>query len=246
MLAPDVAGFKGTYRTTQRGLVARFVQAEYADRYRRLAVAPHLDFIDTYSAAYRARVLREVGSFDPRYPGAIVEDAELSYRLSEKGERLGFVAGAAGAVYHRHPTSLRVYARRKARIGFWRVAVYRRHPSKLRGDAHTPQVAKLQMVIVALLALCGLLGVTRSLRGVWRLMLVLVGVHLATTLPFARRAYHEDRAIGLVAPLLVTVRAVSLAAGAIAGLVALPFMVAPEPDITPHPADAPQSVGDRR
>ena len=42
------AGAKGTYRTRQRNIVARFVQAEYESKYRRMEHRDRIDFIDTY------------------------------------------------------------------------------------------------------------------------------------------------------------------------------------------------------
>jgi glycosyltransferase involved in cell wall biosynthesis len=50
---PEVIGVKGAYRTRQRPLMARFVQAEYEDRHRLMARFRDIDFIDTYSAAFR-------------------------------------------------------------------------------------------------------------------------------------------------------------------------------------------------
>ena len=47
----SVSGCKGTYTSGQRQLIARFVQVDYEDRYRRMRrYASNIDFIDTYSA----------------------------------------------------------------------------------------------------------------------------------------------------------------------------------------------------
>ena len=69
-------GAKGTYRTRQGGLVARFVQAEYESKYRHMRGRDQIDFVDTYSAAYRRDVLLEAGGFDESV--SMVEDQELS------------------------------------------------------------------------------------------------------------------------------------------------------------------------
>ena len=50
---PEVVGVKGVYRTHQKQITARFVQIEYEDRYRLMAGLASIDFIDTYSAAFR-------------------------------------------------------------------------------------------------------------------------------------------------------------------------------------------------
>ncbi|MEZ4661013.1 MAG: glycosyltransferase family A protein [Caldilineaceae bacterium] len=66
--ANTVAGAKGVYATEQRQLTPRFVQAEYADRYDRMMGLAHIDFVDTYSAAYRRDVFLASGGFDATFP----------------------------------------------------------------------------------------------------------------------------------------------------------------------------------
>ncbi|HEX2910542.1 MAG TPA: glycosyltransferase [Chloroflexia bacterium] len=146
--APEVAGAKGVYATRQSSKVARFVQAEFGERYRRFEsgqVRP--DFADTYSAGYRReRLVEEL--FDARLPGAIVEDAELGWRLRKQG--YSFVYAPAAVVYHRHPATIGKYFRRKFRIGRWRVTLYRRYPEHVLADSHSSSLAKLQMVLQVL------------------------------------------------------------------------------------------------
>jgi glycosyltransferase involved in cell wall biosynthesis len=64
---PDVAGAKGVYQTAQMEPVARFVQVEYEDRYDRMRGQSHIDFIDTYAAAYRRDIFLEAGGFDTTF-----------------------------------------------------------------------------------------------------------------------------------------------------------------------------------
>ena len=71
---PDVVGTKGVYRTRQKSLVARFVQIEYEDKYRLMARLPDIDFIDTYSAAFRRNRFLEMGGYDTSFPLACAED----------------------------------------------------------------------------------------------------------------------------------------------------------------------------
>jgi len=52
-VTPEVVGAKGAYRTRQPEILARFVQIEYEDRYMLMGLQPTIDFIDTYSAAFR-------------------------------------------------------------------------------------------------------------------------------------------------------------------------------------------------
>ena len=82
---PSVVGVKGAYRTHQKRLVARFVQMEYEDKYRRMAELPQIDFIDTYSAGFRRERFLEMDGYDTSFPVACAEDVELSYRMSARG-----------------------------------------------------------------------------------------------------------------------------------------------------------------
>ncbi len=216
---PTVAGAKGVYRTHQKAPVARFVQLEYEDKYDRMRAQQHIDFVDTYSAAYRREVFWSVGGFDPSF--AYLEDQELSFRLAAQGHRFVFVPGAI--VYHRHADSLPWYARKKYTIGYWKARVTRRHPAKLAHDSHTPQTLKVQMGLVnlggGLLALsAGCLG---ALAG-WRQRLIRAGLGCwaafgLTTLPFCRKAWRKDRYVALLSPALLFVRAAALGAGFVLG-----------------------------
>ena len=86
---PEVVGVKGVYRTRQTGLVARFVQLEYEYKYARMRNQASIDFIDTYSAAYRKEVFIQNGGFDESFRVPSVEDQEFSFRLARKGYQHG-------------------------------------------------------------------------------------------------------------------------------------------------------------
>jgi glycosyltransferase involved in cell wall biosynthesis len=223
---PGVVGVKGVYRTRQRGLVARFVQAEYEDRYDRMRVLATIDFVDTYSAGYRRDIFLASGGFDVSFPTASVEDQEFSFRLAEAGHRLAFVPDAQ--VFHIHDRTLGEYVRRKFWIGYWKVRVMREHPGKLVRDSHTPQVLKLQVGLAALGGLLVVGGVLTSAISVepsrW---LALAGlgtwvVLLVSGLPFLAKLLRRDPAVVFVAPLLLFLRAWALGMGFLAGLLRLP------------------------
>lgn len=212
---PDVVGAKGEYRTQQPGLVARFVQQEYQERYGRMAGQDQIDFIDTYAAAYRRQAFLASGGFDSSFPTASVEDQELSFRLAARGCRLVYVPGAV--VYHRHDRSIGEYAHRKYWIGYWKAWITRRYPAKLAHDSHTPPSLKLQLGLAGLGAGglgVGLLGRQRRpvLAGLlaW-LLLLLSGAGLY------RQIWQRDPAVLPVAPLLVWVRAWALGWGYLRG-----------------------------
>lgn len=212
---PTIDGVKGVYRTTQSDLIARFVQLEYEDRYNRTMAQETVDFVDTYAAAYRRDVLLTAGGFDERFPGAAVEDVELSYRLSAQGHRLVFNPHAI--VYHSHPATLGRYLRRKAIYGYWRVPVYARYPDKTEGDTHTPPLLKWQLgLAAAMLLLFPFVGWSAWVRGLWLFITV---IFLGTTVPFVLRALRHDPIVAFISPILLWLRAVAIGWGLMWGLV---------------------------
>ena len=228
---PAVVGAKGTYLSTQREAVPRFVQAEYEDRYDRMRGMTQIDFIDTYSAAYRRDVFCENGGFDPIFTTASVEDQELSFRLAQKGYRLVFAPNAQ--VEHIHDENLGEYFRRKYYIGYWKALLIRWHPERMVQDSHTPQVLKLQIVLLAatlgtvLLALLGVwlpplrwAGV--PLAAVPLAMVPLVGLIIAFLLsgaPFLAKLARRSPRLALAGPVILYTRALALGAGYVAGTI---------------------------
>ena len=214
---PGVSGVKGSYKSNQQEVVARLAQCEFEERYDRQARLPSIDFVDSYAAAFRARVLREVGGFNPAFPRANNEDVDLSYRLAECGCRLVFNRQAV--VYHRHVASWRSYACLKARRGYWRMAVYRLHPGKALQDSYTPQLLKLQVLLVYLASGMALLSI------LWPPLLggtaLGVAILLLTTWPFTKLVARLDRPVAPWAPWFLVVRACAFAAGVAAGLGAM-------------------------
>jgi GT2 family glycosyltransferase len=144
---PEVVGVKGAYRSHQRGLAARFVQVEYEDRYRLMKRLSSIDFVDTYSAAFRRDGFLAMTGYDTSFPLACAEDIELSYRMSARGLKMKFAPEAI--VFHTHPDTLSKYLRKKYKFAFWRVIALRKNPSKVVKDSHTPQLMKLQLLFCA-------------------------------------------------------------------------------------------------
>lgn len=216
---PSIVASKGSYETRQRQWVARFVQLEYEDKYDRLRQQPTIDFIDTYSAAYRRDVLLENGGFDTRFD--YLEDQELSFRLAARGGHMVF--REAAVVNHLHSATVRAYLRKKAIIGYWKAQVVRRHPDRAGGDSHTPPVMKVQMALAMLiltaLAAGGMAALFWPAIIGWRPALALAPagllalVFLATTVPFVGKAWGKDRPVAWLSPLLLFGRAVALSVG---------------------------------
>ena len=216
-----VVGAKGTYVTEQSALIPRFVQAEYEDRYDRMRGQPQIDFIDTYSAAYRRDIFLENGGFDPIFTTASVEDQEFSFRLAQKGYRLVFAPDAT--VSHLHDSDLGEYFRRKYYIGFWKALLIRWHPERMVQDSHTPQVLKVQIVLLAAmlgLAAMAMLGVFWAPLGwLWIGVGASVLAFAATTAPFVAKLAHRSPGLALTGFLMLVVRALALGSGYFVGTI---------------------------
>lgn len=219
MLAPfqdsEVVAVKGAYRTRQKELAARFVQIEYEDRYRRMARLPGIDFIDTYSAAYRRSHFLEAEGYDTSFPVACAEDAELSYRMSARGWKMKFAPEAV--VYHTHPNTFARYLKKKYKFAFWRMLAVRKNPAKGVKDSHTPQLMKLQLLLIPSLVLALIIDTVR--HGAIPSSAVVLGAFLLSVLPFTIRAARKDFAVGFLAPALLALRACAQFTGVIAGLI---------------------------
>ncbi|MCP4427470.1 MAG: glycosyltransferase [Chloroflexi bacterium] len=210
---PDLTGCKGIYATRQRQIVARFVQLEYEDKYDRLRPQPTIDFIDTYSAAYRRAALLDSGGFDARI--FYVEDQELSFRLAAAGHKMIFQPTAV--VYHLHSDSWPAYVRKKFYIGYWKAQIMRLHPDRIVKDSHTPQIIKAQMGLAALIILTLLGGALFT-----PLLLataVLIALFWATAVPFIKKAWGKDWQVALIAPFLLFSRASALGFGYAWGMI---------------------------
>jgi GT2 family glycosyltransferase len=212
---PEVVGLRGVYRTHQERLAARFVQIEYEDRYRLMAGLPCIDFVDTYSAAFRRDRFLEMTGYDTSFLVACAEDIELSYRMSARGWKMKFAPAAI--VYHTHPDTLWRYLKKKYKFAFWRVLAVRKNPSKAVKDSHTPQLMKLQLLFAPAL----LLAVAFDLvaRPAVPASLLVVALFLVSTLPFALRAILKDPIVGLLSPALLAARAWAQVLGVTAGLI---------------------------
>lgn len=214
---PQVSGVKGAYRTRQTSIVARLAQCEFEERYDLLERAGQIDFVDSYAAAFRAAALKDSGGFDPAFPSANNEDVELSYRLASRGCRLVFNRQAI--VYHRHADSWRKYWRLKILRGYWRMIVYRRYPRKAWRDSYTPQLLKLQILLVYLSVLFASAAFFIPAAGI--AAAILLGVLIFSALPFARKVRRAQPDLASWAIPFVVLRAVAFAIGVAGGLIGM-------------------------
>lgn len=216
LLTGDAAGAKGAYLTHQESLTARFVQVEYEEKYDRLKNFETIDFVDTYSAAFRRRALLECGGYDETFSTASAEDVELSFRMSRRDYRLVFTPRAR--VWHSHADSPLAYLSKKIKNGYWRTWAWRRNPGKIGGDTHTPITQRFQILLALLFPVSVLLAVW--LPELWIAPPLIAVTFLISTVPLVMRCLSRDIALGCAAPFFIALRAGGLAAGVGVGLIA--------------------------
>jgi glycosyltransferase involved in cell wall biosynthesis len=228
----EVAGVQGAYKSNQKSLVARFTQLDIEDRYKRLdRKADQLDWIGSYSAAYRKNIFIDLGGFDEDFPNASGEDPELSFKVSREGYKLVFKRNAI--VYHFHETSLLKYLRTKFYRAYWRVLLYSKHTRKIVTDSYTPQMLKVQILFLYASAFFSILtvvginmpvfvyGVDLSLtqKRMFLSTVISAGSFILTTLPFTVESMKKDLVASILSPIFIFFRTFSFSLGLIYGVV---------------------------
>lgn len=214
--SPDIAAVKGAYLTSQKEIVARFSQVEFEERFEMLKKTESIDMVDTYSAGFRKAIFLQMGGFDTSFPVANNEDTDLSYRMSKQGFKMVFNPDAI--VHHlKHPDSIKKYARLKFWRGYWRMVVYKRFPDKMLKDTYTPQTLKLQilMLFIVMLFIPGA-AIFPGLG--WYPLTAAVLIFGLLLLPFTMLAIRKDPYVAVFAPFFLTMRAASLGAGMLWGI----------------------------
>ncbi|MDO8444966.1 MAG: glycosyltransferase [Deltaproteobacteria bacterium] len=214
--SPDIAAVKGAYLTNQKEVIARLAQVEFEERFEMLKKAESIDMVDTYSAGFRKAIFLQMGGFDKTFPVANNEDTDLSYRMSKHGFKMVFNPDAI--VHHlKHPDSIKKYARLKFWRGYWRMVVYKRFPDKMLKDSYTPQTLKLQILMLFLVMV--FIPVAVIFPGFGRYLLcVTVLIFTLLLLPFIMLAIRKDPPVAVFAPFFLTMRAASLGAGMLWGI----------------------------
>lgn len=212
---PEVVGVKGTYKTKQKQLAAKFAQAEFEDRYDLLQKSSKIDMIDTYSAAFRKAVFLNIGGFDQSFPVASNEDTDLSYRLAASGYELVFNKDAF--VYHKHPDTLIKYLKLKFWRGYWRMVVYSRYPDKAIKDSYTPAIIKIQTILMALSLL--LLSLALIIPSLIYFAILCWGIIIVSTFPFALKTFKKEKIVSFISPSLILLRSLVFATGSVYGII---------------------------
>ncbi len=204
---PNIIGSKGRYNTQQSQFTARFVQIEYEDKYDRMAGYRRISFIDTYSAAFRRQVLLDIGCFNERFQSS--EDRELSYRLAAAGHEMVFQPTAV--VYHSHADSPGAFFIKKLKNGYWGGQAISHFPKLGREDQYTPHTLKMQVVLMGLV-LPALVG-GFLFQPLWWGAAAILFAFLLTTIPFVRKCWRKDKAVALLSPIFLGLRALALGLG---------------------------------
>lgn len=227
---PQVTGVQGKYENPSPEWMTRFVQLEIEERYERMKKSMQkngsIDFVGSYSAAYRKKVFLENNGFDEGFRQASGEDPDLSFRLARKGHRLVFAEDAI--VAHFHPASLLKYWRTKFYRAYWRVRLYKKNPGKIGNDSYTNPLIKFQMGFAGIFLATAAVAKIGFFFGPMALAyfagLLSIGALLAAFLlsfPAAFFIFKKDWKLGIAAPFILTINAFLFLLGYAYGLVRL-------------------------
>ena len=220
----EVIGVQGAYKTKQKSLVARFVQAEIEERYEKMKKnSENLDWIGSYSAAYRKKDFFEANGFDESYPKASGEDPELSFTLSKQGKKLVFNPKAV--VYHLHPDTVWNYFKVKFFRAFYRVKLYSKHTDKIMNDSYTKNSIKIQIAAgyfgtLMILLIPVLLALNQEFFA-WLIAGINTILVVAATIVTIKSAIdaRQDIVIAIFSLIMIQVRTVAFMLGLPAGLI---------------------------
>lgn len=206
-----VAGVGVRYETWNKdSWVARLVGYEIEQRQNKMV--GDVDFLASYSAAFRRDILIKLGGFDTKFSTASGEDNDLCYRVKNLGYKLVFLKKIF--VFHKHPESLVNYFRKQYNHGKWRIflyAKYSRNATVLRGDKYAGWDAFSQPLLFLLMPL--------SLLFFQQWFLLTVAINLAIQIPAVVMVWKkQDYGIALLMPFLFLIRNFLWGFGAFIGI----------------------------
>jgi len=210
-----VAGVQGAYLTKQKEILAKYVQLEIEERYDRMKKRKSIDFVGSYSAAYRKKVFDEVNGFDEKFPIASGEDPDLSFKIAKKGHNLVFNPKAK--VYHQHPISLLEYLHTKFYRAYWRIRLYNKHKEKIIRDSYTPQRLKIQILLFYIFAISLIAGII--IKPLILISIISLLIFILSSIPFAIYATKKDFTVAILSPFFLFLRAAMFSGGLIYGFV---------------------------
>jgi cellulose synthase/poly-beta-1,6-N-acetylglucosamine synthase-like glycosyltransferase len=211
----EIVGISGTYKTLNKNsLIARFAGYEIETRHEKLKKEKYIDFIGTYSAAYRKNIFLKFGGFDESFQIASGEDPELSFKINKAGLKMFFQPKAF--VYHKHPDNILKFLRQKFWRGYWRVFLYKKHAYKIFRHSYTPKslfVEEALTGVTCLFLFFGLTGLLSLYYGLLSLFVIFL-----FTLPFSLRVFIKDKTVGFLSPFIIILRNFFTGLGIIWGL----------------------------
>jgi cellulose synthase/poly-beta-1,6-N-acetylglucosamine synthase-like glycosyltransferase len=214
----DIVGVSGTYRTANdKSIISRFVGYEIEARHNGMARQNSIDFVGTFSAAYRKKAFLDFGGFDENFQRASGEDTDLSFKISKSGGLIVFAPNAY--VYHHHPETLLSMLKKKFWMGYWRVPLYKKHSDKLFRHSYTPKLVFLKEILLALTCIFSLFGILHILP--LELAVFTFAFAILLTLPLSFRIFRKDKIVGALSPLIIILRDFVCGLGIGAGILAL-------------------------
>jgi len=210
-----IVGVSGTYRTLNKNsLIARFAGYEIEERHEKMKYEKTIDFIGTFSAAYRKNIFIKFGGFDENFPIASGEDTEFSFKISEK--KLKMVFEPRAYVYHRHPDTLIKYLKQKFWRGYWRILLYKKHTKKLVKHSYTPRRLFIEIILTGVTLLFFLLTILKIISFIFPLASFLI--LLLTTIPLSIKIAKKDFQVAFVSPFILILRNIALCLGILYGI----------------------------
>ncbi len=210
----EIVGVQGRYKTKQVGIMARFAQYEIEERYERMVKRGYIDFIGSYSAAYRKDIFLDQGGFDESFLIASGEDLDLSFGLASKGHKM--IYNQQAIVYHTHPESISQYLKQKFYRAYWRIPVYKKNYKKTIDESYTPQMLKVQIGLFYLFIFSALVS---TFLGSFYISVFVFAVLLLSTLPLSFSIFRKDKKVGFISPIMLILRSIILGLGLIYGII---------------------------
>ena len=212
-----ILGVQGAYKTNQESIIARFEQIDIEYRYIGLKTASNkgmLDWIGSYSAAFKRREFLKLGGFDENFPIASGEDPEFSFRLAKIGK---LIFNEKAIVYHTHPATLKKYLRTKFFRAYFRPRMYSKNKNKIIKDSYTPQSLKAQIIFSNIIIITLILFLIFQSQITLMLFLLSIILFILSLSKFMFFAIRKNLVIGLAGIGIIFIRSLVFSVGLVWG-----------------------------
>ncbi|UCD20856.1 MAG: glycosyltransferase [archaeon] len=210
-----VVGVSGSYgkNLNKKSIISRLIHFEILERYKKLKKQKEIDFISTYSAAYRRKIFLKTKGFDESFKKPAGEDTELSFKMHKYGK---LIFKPEAKVGHFHRSALTKYIKQKSTTGFWRADLYMKHSNKIFRHSFTPLKDYFELALLGL-AFLFLIFFLISFNTV--LLYVFLGFLIASIACSLRTVLKikGDPELAILAPFIILIRNFFLGWGAFVG-----------------------------